>query len=280
MDYRIKCAIQHVFSAIPGGQRLNYLMQRYVQRSLPASDERLESYRRVSRKHLENYSAMASGRPRDVFEFGSGQSLAVPILLGLEGCRVMASDVRPLKSDHLVRDMLRRLGAPSLQALGVTHQAPYKAGEGAPAEHFDLIISNSVLEHVPEPELPALLGECRRILKPAGICSFWVDYQDHWSYFDKGLSPHNFLQFSDRIWPLYNPGLQYQNRLRHSDYIKAFESSGFEVLSVEPRLGEAPSMQIAEKFARYRANDLSILGAWFVLAKSPGACAMRTSVLN
>jgi SAM-dependent methyltransferase len=37
-----------------------------------------------------------------------------------------------------------------------------------PARHFDLVILSEVIEHIPEPDLPALHAEIRRILAPGG----------------------------------------------------------------------------------------------------------------
>src|SRR5436190_601029 len=68
---------------------------------------------------------------------------------------------------------------------------------------FDLITSNSTLEHVPREDLDALLGECQRLLKPGGLMAFRIDYEDHYAIGDVALSPYNFLQYSEQNWRRY-----------------------------------------------------------------------------
>jgi SAM-dependent methyltransferase len=263
MDFRIKCALQHAFSALPGGRDLNYLAQRYVSRKLPISDSLIEEYRRAAQRHLEQFQKRVGGQPRTVLEIGSGQHLALAILMALAGCEhVQATDVKPNARPALVQDLLQRLGAPSLEELGVSYQAPYAGGA---ERSFDLVVSDSVLEHVPGAALPALLADCRRSLKPTGICSFTVDYGDHWAQGDRSITRHNYLKFSARQWRFYNPALQFQNRLRHSDYLRLFDEAGFRIVSIETNTLAPPDFRVADDFRRYGPDDLAVVAAYFVL---------------
>ena len=263
MDFRIKCAVQHAFSALPGGGYLNYLAQRYVSRKLPISDSKIEEYRRAAQRHLEQFQKWVGGQPRTVLEIGSGQHLALAILMALAGCeQVQATDVKPNARPVLVQDLLHRLGALSLEELGVSYQAPYAGGA---ERRFDLVVSDSVLEHVPGAALPALLADCRRALKPTGICSFTVDYGDHWAQDDRSITRHNYLKFSARQWRFYNPAMQFHNRLRHSDYLRLFGEAGFQILSVEADTLPPPDFRVAHEFRRYAPDDLAVVAAYFVL---------------
>jgi hypothetical protein len=254
--------MQYAFSAIPGGHRLNYLMQRHVTRSYPIADVYIEEHREIIRKHLANYDRQFGGIPKNVFEFGSGWHLADPILLGLSGCEnVIASDVRPLVSRFLVDDMLVRLGAQSLEKAHVRYIAPMDArNTGLADKSIDLIVSATVLEHIPLSVIRGIMRECRRILR--GACSFYIDYKDHWSYFDPSISHLNFLRYSPAKWALYNPELHHQNRLRHSDYVNVFAETGLTISSVE--LERKPIPQVST-FQPYSEDDLEITGAWFTL---------------
>jgi SAM-dependent methyltransferase len=264
MDFRLKSAAQHVFSVLPGGRRLNYWMQRYVTRTLPISDADIATYRSAADKHLGHYREAVGRNPMELLELGSGQHLCLAIVLGLAGCRVTATDIAPNARAELVEDIVRRTGAGTLQAAGVSYIAPYVA---PPAASYDLVVSNDVLEHVPSSALDVLLAEVHRVLRPDGVFSSWINYQDHWARGDRGLSAHHFLRFSDARWRLYNPALQYQNRLRHRDFTDAFERAGFAVLSVEPRRAPPPDFPIAARFSRYSRDELAIVGAWFALRK-------------
>jgi SAM-dependent methyltransferase len=264
MDFRVKCAMQHVFSVVPGGDQLNYLMKRYVSKTLPIPDRHLERSRSFVRRHIESFRNSTGKNPQTVFEFGSGWDLNLPILFGVSGCRVIASDIKPVASMPLVQNILQRVGASSLGDAGVRYVAPLDArSTGFNDGAFDLITSTSVFEHIPSGHIPAIAKECARILADDGRCSFSIDYQDHWSYFDKRIGWNNFLRHNAATWRLYNPALQFQNRLRHADYIRIF-SEHFHVEAVV-ETGEKPAFPVAEEF-RGR-DDLHIRGAWFLLSK-------------
>lgn len=259
MDFRVKVALQHAFSVVPGGRKLNYLMQRYVSRSLPASDETLDVLRGIAKRHVEDH-----GRPRSILDFGCGWDLVLPILMAqASGAKVVAADIEDGVSQFLVNDALRRLGYKSLADAGVTfrvfdmREAPYADGA------FDVITTTSVLEHIPADHLPQVMRECRRLLAPGGVCSFHVAYRDHWSHFDGRLPHMNYLRFSDAEWKAYNPALQYQNRLLHSDYVRIFKDAGF---SIEcEKTTYVGSVPIAERFAGHPDEDFTTTHGWFVL---------------
>src|SRR5690606_7554709 len=153
-----------------------------------------------------------------------------------------------------------------LEAANVEYRAPCDArATGLPAGSFDLVTSTSVLEHIPPADLPAVLAECRRLLRRDGVCSFQVDYKDHWCYFDRSISHHNFMRYTEREWRRYNPPLHYQNRLRHSDYVRLFEEAGFTV-EADPQVEDLPDFPLAPEFRRYDEPDLRTTRAWFVLS--------------
>jgi hypothetical protein len=101
-----------------------------------------------------------------------------------------------------------------------------------------------------------------------------IDYQDHYSYFDKGISAYNFLQYSDKAWTFFSPTLNYQNRLRHRDYLDLFREAGFEV--VEERLKEGTEadlnaieqLPLAKRFRKYSLPELAVRNALTVVRKS------------
>ena len=106
------------------------------------------------------------------------------------------------------------------------------------------------------------------------MMSFLVDYQDHYSYFDRRVSTFNFLRFSDEEWRWYSQSLHCQNRLRHSDYRRLFLECGFCVVE-EHCLGGAQEdsesvcrMKLDRRFAHYDVADLAVRAAYFVLTPS------------
>jgi SAM-dependent methyltransferase len=268
MDFKLKCAMQHVCASAPGGRSLRYLLQRYVTRSLPLSDTDFEASRQRAERHLATY-ARATGRlPRSVLEFGCGWDLAIAVAMGMTGCAVIASDIEPLARTALVENTLARLGAESLSAANVSYRAPMDArATGLESSSLDLVTSTWVLEHIPAGNLAAILRECGRILAPDGLCSFYVDMSDHWSHGDAQISEVNFLRYSRFAWRLYNPATHYQNRLRYSDYVRMFGDAGFRVES-DIATRYTGTLVAHPDFEQYDHDDLRITGAWFVLRKS------------
>src|SRR5439155_13415093 len=144
------------------------------------------------------------------------------------------------------------------ERFGINYRAPGDARQtGLPARSLDCVTSSNTLEHIPRDDIRAILRECHRCLRDDGVMSFLIDYQDHYSYFDKKISGLNFLQYSDRTWMLYNPSLHYQNRLRHKDYLALFAETGWEVIEEHRHpiaaedLGALGKLRVDTRFAGY-----------------------------
>jgi SAM-dependent methyltransferase len=153
---------------------------------------------------------------------------------------------------------------------GIRYLAPCDAREtGLPAESVDFISSTDVCEHIPEPDLAAILRECARLLRPGGLISFRVDLTDHYSYFDKSLSRYHFLRYSDRTWGWVNSPLQFQNRLRVTDYRRLVEAAGFDVVTWTPSLPKTAlddlrGLALDPHFRAYPPEELGVTVLSFV----------------
>jgi len=269
--WKAKAALQTVFSSVPGGEALNYLCQRRIFRNLPVSDDIFRATADNARRHLANLTEHGSV-PVDqatFYEFGAGKDLIIPLTyycLGVEEQVIV--DIRDLAREELIVDAHRRLSSgvvpdvvrspesalrlrgrqQRLSALGVTYRAPCDArATGLDDSSVDYITSTSTLEHIPEADIRLILSESRRILRPDGRMSMLIDYQDHYSYADSSISAYNFLRYDEREWARWNPSLQYQNRLRHSEYLAMFEAEGLEVVDEETVAGTPADLEtIAE----------------------------------
>jgi hypothetical protein len=143
----------------------------------------------------------------------------------------------------------------------------------------DFVTSTSTLEHIPEEELLPLLAECRRLLRADGAVSSRIDLSDHFSHFDDSVSPYNFLRYSDRRWSLVNSGLLYQNRLRRSDYVSAFEQAGFTVVAERSwRPGVELPADLDARFRGYDPDDLDVARLRLVAVPSPDTLVERENV--
>jgi SAM-dependent methyltransferase len=299
MRWLAKAALQNVLSYAPGGERLNYLVQRRVARTLPLSVQSFHLKAARALEHFDAFRAFVRTEPAAAafYEFGAGWDLIVPLTyyaLGIE--RQTLVDVRPLARLELVEDSLRTfeaerpkleaaagrtlrpLGEPRIGSLeelherfGIAYLAPRDAGAtGLPDDSFDFVSSTDTLEHIPEPALRRVLAECRRLLQPDGALSSRVDLEDHYSHFDRSLPDLNFLKFGDALWRALNPPLHYQSRLRYPDYLRLIRESGFEIVRERTsRLSDAEAarvrtMRLAQRFRSYSIDELVVKGLAFV----------------
>jgi SAM-dependent methyltransferase len=293
MRWLAKVAVQRGLGVLPQGEPLNYLFQRHVTRSLPAGESVFRRKFGRALQHLRAYEEHGPGTPREdavFYEFGAGWDLAVALSFAALGVgRQVLVDIRPSARAELANDSLaaferlwdeleqeagrelRPLGAPVSRVseleerLGISYLAPRDArATGLPAESVDFVSSTDVCEHVPADDLAAIFRECHRLLRPGGAFSCRIDLQDHYSYFDRSLSPYNFLRFSDRTWRLVNSPLQYQNRLRAPDYLRLVREAGFELVDARPSgptedgLTRLRALPLAPRFSSYTLEETGV----------------------
>jgi len=300
MRWVAKAAVQRGVGLLPQGERLNYLFQRHVARSLPAGESVFR--RKFSRalQHLRAYEEHGPGTPAGdavFYEFGAGWDLAIPLAYAALGVgRQVLVDIRPSARAELVNENvaafdrlwgeleqeagrdLRPLGgavgslAELEDRLGIAYLAPRDARDtGLPAESIDFVSSTDTCEHIPEDDLARIFGECRRLLRPGGAFSCRIDLQDHYAYFDRSLSKYHFLRYSDGAWRLVNSPLHFQNRLRSPDYLRLVRAAGFELVAERPSrpgeggLEELRSLPLAPRFRNgYTPEELGVTVLSFV----------------
>jgi SAM-dependent methyltransferase len=296
MRWALKALVQGVLSHVPRGDALNYRLQRHVTHNLPAPDDVFAMHVEEAQGHFEALRRHAPGLDpgqATLYEFGAGWDLIGPITLAMLGVgQQIVVDIRAHLRLELVNDTLRRL--PALIAeprcspeplasldelerrLGIRYVAPCDArATGLPAESVDFVSSTFTLEHIPEPDIAAILTESRRLLRPGGLVSGAVDMKDHYSYFDGDLGPYHFLGIGDRVWRLVNPDLHYQNRLRLTDYRRLFEQAGFAIAEERVKRPGADErrrldeLAPAPRFRGYAVDDLAALELRVVAALAP-----------
>ena len=299
MRWLAKAALQRGLGLLPQGERLNYVFQRRVLRSLPAGESVFRRKFARALQHLGAYEEHGPGTPAEeacFYEFGAGWDLAIPLSYAALGVgRQVLVDIRPSVRVELVNDslaafdrlweeleaeagrQLRRLGEPIgspeelEERFGIAYLAPGDARTtGLAAETVDFVSSTDTCEHIPAGDLAAIFHESRRLLRPGGAFSCRIDLQDHYSYFDPSLSRYNFLRFSDRVWSLVNSPLHNQNRLRSHDYLRLVREAGFEVVAERPSapseqgLEELRALPLASRFRRYTPEELGVTILSFV----------------
>ena len=127
-----------------------------------------------------------------------------------------------------------------------------------PDGSIDLILSNSVLEHVNDPG--ALFTGLRRVLAAGGAMLHLVDYRDHFFKY-----PYHFLQFRKADWNRWlNPGDLPVWRIY--DHLEQLERCGFSVSVLEETRDSIAYEKVAAYVSpAYRQGDERLQTATAVL---------------
>lgn len=142
----------------------------------------------------------------------------------------------------------------------------------------DLVVSRTVLEHIPAHELLPTMTAFRDLLVPGGHMLHSIDNSDHLSHGQRDISPVNFLTIPKGLWGFINSISYPQNRLRHDNYSHILRACGCEVLEAKgnphPRalndlftFAKSNAIDIAFKNAGNLEN-LAILDSYFLVRRS------------
>lgn len=300
--WRIKGMVQKALGGLPGGARANSALQRvFGELRDPRAnfDAKFGDWQGLM--SLLAAGGQASVADLVLVEVGTGWYPTNPLLFALAGARachtydivrhldeamtrrllahlerhleriaaLAGRDVDTVRADHA------RIAAATdlpglLAAAGIAYHAPGDASRTRLADgSIDVVFSNSVLEHVDPAVLPALLRESRRLVAGRGLTVHAVACNDHYAHFDRTISFVNYLRYDDRAWARWNNPLNYQNRLRASDFIAAARDAGLEIVheerAVRPGVREAlATMEVAPRFAHYAPDDLAATTVNFV----------------
>lgn len=293
MNWRYKARLQNVIATLPFSNAIYYAVQRCAGDLRNDRFDPLEWFQ-VTGRALERLRSQGfSIGGKNVLEIGTGRALGVPTALWLCGAgrtvtvdlhrylspalvsicnRYLsqnASRVRELWAglidDRIFQDRMRQLQefggdlGSFLNLIDTEYLAPADARHLDFADSsFDLHFSYAVFEHVPAPEITAILHEAKRVLRPGGIVLHSIDLSDHFSYGDDSITKINFLQFSDRQWNRWAGNqYMYHNRLRASEVFKLFEEAGVQIT----RKAETLDERSLEALRRGFSLDTRFVGA-------------------
>lgn len=227
----------------------------------------------------------------DVLELGTGWLPIVALLFHLAGARhLVLTDIRRLmdgstvaRAKTLVANQLPLIStefATTVDALRTRLEEPLSYSYFVPWHasrqpdcSLDVIVSRTVLEHIPPDVLEDYMSQFRRVLRPGGVMCHNVDNSDHWEHQDKSIGRLNFLRYEDGpLWRLASTSA-YQNRLRHSDYVAMFDRTGWTTLVAdgppdEQCLRDLEKLPLAARFRDRDRRDLAVLSSNFVLRKT------------
>ena len=242
---------------------------------------------------------------KQYLELGTGWSPVIPLVFYLAGCKSLTLvDSQKLMDDHTFQETCRQLIRHS-QAISVKieiekHNVENKLGKLAsmplrsalaeingnylapydllnndmPDQSVDIITSRAVFEHIPPKIVRNMFFEFNRLLRQDGAMCHIIDNSDHWEHNDKTICRLNFLKYSQTTFNIIssmNP-LDYQNRLRHSQYIKMIEDVGFRIVldefhSDDKALNDLNTLKIHASFSQFSMEDLAVLTSYVVAAR-------------
>jgi hypothetical protein len=154
-----------------------------------------------------------------------------------------------------------------LEQLGIYYRIGNASRSGLPSQAVELIVSDVVFEYLPPKELFEILKEFRRIAAPDAVMSHTISLDDQYAAYDSGITQFNFLRFSDRAWRWLSNPIIPLNRLRVSDYRRAFSECGFQVVQETHQRGDPAELArtpLAARFRGYSIEDLLVIYTWLV----------------
>ncbi len=285
----LKALIQKVISFLPGSHKLNYWFQKYITKGVRLSDQYFQDKLVHALDHLRFAKKAGLATSFKSLELGTGWYPVVPLSFYLAGAkqvssidlnRLMTHDSlcdcieafqKALKANELSAfdeyfrseriEQLQKIDCRSMdqESLMLILNFEYRVGDARKLSdadgQFDLIHSNNVFEHVYPEVLKEILLEFKRVLKPEGIMSHFIDMSDHFAHLDSSITIYNFLRYSEKAWARIDNSVQPQNRWRLSDYEQLYRELNFNITEREARPGEPEALANTKLHSDYAERD-------------------------
>lgn len=297
----LKATIQKIISWLPGSHRINFWFQRNITKGVQLSDQYFDDKLQHAFDHLR-FAKKHNIKPGfSSLEIGSGWYPVVPICFYLAGAgRIISIDLNDLMSTQGIKETIQKFKAYQktgrlkrfepyftterlgelmaldqstlnreslLIALGIELVVGDARKMDLKSNSLDIINSNNVFEHIYPAILKDILVEFKRVLKPDGIMSHFIDMSDHFAHLDQSISIYNFLRFSNKAWHRIDNSVQPQNRCRLSDYEALYADLDISISEKEIREGsikEVKATNLAEEYKGYSLEDLATSHAHIV----------------
>lgn len=294
----IKALIQKTISYLPWSHRINVFFQKHITGGFYLDDGHFGQKLQHAEAHLEYLRAHGRPDPRSrILELGTGWYPVVPVLFYLTGAgEVFSIDIRPWmtrqtqqntilkyrewKERGLLQDLWPQVDPERWDLLMqvADHPGQYSREElnklmglhpllqdarklDLQQHSMDFICSNNTFEHIPESVLRDILREFKRVLKPGGLMSHFIDMSDHFAHSDSHITIYNFLRFSKNAWAIMDNSIQPQNRMRLRDYRELYALLDIPSREADVRPGDPKaldSIRVHGEFASYSREELAV----------------------
>jgi ubiquinone/menaquinone biosynthesis C-methylase UbiE len=208
-----------------------------------------------ARKTYEFMTQFVDVKGKDVLELGPGQTLLLmhyALEAGARSC--VAVDI----ADYFTGRRDEQKGV----------QLRIYDGRSVPmsSESVDVIWSNDVFEHFRYPT--DMVRECFRVLRPGGTMVCRVDVRDHYQSDERKFSDN--LRYPTWLWNAMTWNRSaFTNRLRYSEWLRLFDTIGFETIEKQPYIIESLKAEYVRRpdLQRWSEQDVSARGFHAVLRK-------------
>ncbi len=220
----------------------------------------------------------------ELLEFGAGKNLALNIYMSFVVPKINQTviDINNMFDDNLFYQAFINISKilkietkfekneikEILEFLKIKYISPMDILNFNKSNKFDFCISRDTLEHIPKFQINNILKKINLLLKPRAFMIHKIDYSDHFSNKFNKLSTLNFLKFNSFVWNLLNPSNHYQNRLRHSDYIKLITNNKFKIIESNKTTLDHIDFKINNRFSNYLKDDLLSTSGKIVACKN------------
>ncbi|NND94383.1 MAG: class I SAM-dependent methyltransferase, partial [Flavobacteriales bacterium] len=272
--WHLKAIVQKCISVFPNPERVNNVFQRHVTQGIELDDDHFGYKIEHARDHISYVRRyLNTEQELEILELGTGWYPIIPISMYLSKVgKVTSIDIQSWLTKESFITALRKfkewreLDKLSLflteiddsrwsQLMSIEAEPGHFSLEeineiiglqtllldardtDLPEDSFDFICSNNTFEHVYPEVLKGILTEFKRLLRPEGLMSHFIDLSDHFAHFDESISIYNFLKYSKKRWRIIDNSIQPQNRLRWKEYLDMYGSVGLPITEEETRKG-------------------------------------------
>jgi hypothetical protein len=303
--WMLKAVVQKVISFMPQKERLNYFFQKHITKAVHLTDQHFAWKIGHACDHIGFYAGsngVVSRENAAVLELGTGWYPIVPLAFYLSGFNYFTSidiynwmtresfvvTVKKFEDWHQKGKLSAYLPDIKMErwikvvemannndlarddfckAIGLSNHLIDARNTGFDSKTFDFITSNNTFEHIPKEVLIDILKEFKRLIKPDGLMSHFIDMSDHFAHFDQSITDYNFLKYSEKEWRLIDNSIQPQNRMRWSDYLNMYAELDIPAQEKKVRPGnlqELSKVALADQFKDYKKEDLAITHGYVV----------------
>lgn len=299
----LKAAVQKTISLFPYRNQINYWFQKHITKGVQLDAEHLHWKLTHARDHINYWQKYSTQSEPLCLELGTGWYPIIPVMLFLHGARKIQTidlnahltlDTLQLSFDQLIVE--KEKGALDQQFPGMRKDrwekfmavAASARSQSLPAvlaalqiesivgdarqlpmtdDSIDLICSNNTFEHIFPDVLAGILAAFKRVLKPDGVMSHFIDLSDHFAHFDPSINIYNFLRFSQKQWDLIDNDIQPQNRWRWPQYQALYQVLGISIKEESIRKGDVALLRevpVHEEWSKYSEEELAISHGYLI----------------